>query len=96
MNKAQALGILRTYKDNHAKEYGITKLGVFGSVARDESSLQSDIDVVVELESPNLFLLSRIRMELEELFRSHVDIVRMRDKMNAFLKQQIHQDALYV
>jgi len=32
------------------KSFGVTEIGVFGSVARDEQTEKSDVDVLVELE----------------------------------------------
>jgi hypothetical protein len=96
MQRDEALKLLRTYKENHADAYGIISLGLFGSVARNEATEESDVDIVVQMKRPNLFLLSRIRIELEELFHTHVDIVRLRERMNEFLKNQITKDAVYV
>jgi len=56
----------------------------------------SDIDIVVELGTPDIFLLIGIKQELEEQLHCPVDIVRYRKKMNAFLKNRIDQEALYV
>jgi len=96
LEKKKILNILKQYKIEHNNDYGITKIGVFGSVARDEAKDSSDIDVVVELEKPNLFTLSSIRLELEDKLKNRVDVVRLRDKMNQFLKSQITKEAIYV
>jgi len=48
-----------------------------------------DIDVAVELESPDLFNLIDIKQELEEQFDRPVDIVRYRERMNDFLKRRM-------
>ncbi len=65
----------------------ITKIGVFGSVARNEYGPDSDIDIIVEQKSPDLFLLGRIKEELEEKFDRRVDIIRLRKDINPFLKE---------
>ena len=96
LEKKKILNILKQYKIEHNTDYGITKIGVFGSVARDEAKDSSDVDVVVELEKPNLFTLSSIRLELEDKLKNRVDVVRLRDKMNQFLKSQITKEAIYV
>jgi len=96
IEKKKILNILKQYKMEHDADYGITKIGVFGSVARDEASDSSDVDVVVELKKPNLFTLSSIRLELEDKLKNRVDIVRLRDKMNQLLKNQITKEAIYV
>ena len=96
LKKKKILNILKQYKIEHNTDYGITKIGVFGSVARDEAKESSDVDVVVELKKPNLFTLSSIRLELEDKLKNRVDVVRLRDRMNQFLKSQITKEAIYV
>ena len=96
LEKKKILNILKQYKIEHNTDYGITKIGVFGSVARDEAKESSDVDIVVELKKPNLFTLSSIRLELEDKLKNRVDVVRLRDKMNEFLKSQITKEAIYV
>jgi predicted nucleotidyltransferase len=73
----------------------VIRIGVFGSAARDNLRPDSDIDVVVELEHPDLLLLVGIKQELEELFGRNVDIVRYRERMNPLLKKRIDQEAMY-
>jgi len=76
---------------------GIQTIGVFGSVARNEAGADSDVDIVVSLECPNLFTLSRIRQDLEQELHHHVDIVSFREKMNPYyLRNTIQQEARYV
>ncbi|HOD43028.1 MAG TPA: nucleotidyltransferase domain-containing protein [Candidatus Wallbacteria bacterium] len=95
MSKDDILKILNTYKTEHAEQYGITKIGLFGSCARGANTAQSDIDVFVTMQKPNIVLLSRIRTELEELFKTHVDLVEYRERMNGFLKSRIDKEAVY-
>ena len=47
--------ILRKYLSTKADAYGITKIGIFGSVARNEQTEDSDVDVCVEMKKPDLF-----------------------------------------
>jgi len=95
MEQIDIIKILRQFKDENQKKYSILAIGIFGSAARDCLKNQSDIDVVVELENPDLFNLIGIKQELEERFRCSVDVVRYRDKMNGFLKHRIDQEAVY-
>ena len=94
LSQNQILSSLKIYKDKHTKEYGIEEIGIFGSYARNMAREDSDIDVFVKLKHSNLFLLSRIRIELEELFGVHTDIVQLRDKMNGYLKKHIEEEAI--
>ena len=96
MNRDEILRILREFKRDYAAKYGILELGVFGSVARNTAGEQSDVDICVKTETPNPFLLVHIKQELEERVGKHVDIVRVREQMNPFLKSRIEKEGVYV
>ena len=46
---------LKKHLSQFDRLYGVTKIGIFGSAARDELRQNSDIDVVVEMKEPDLF-----------------------------------------
>ena len=96
INKEDLIMILRKYKATNKNIYGIKKLGLFGSAARGEMREDSDIDVVVELKEPDLFILADIKTDLEEQLGMRVDIVRHRKDMNMLLKRRINREAVYV
>ena len=96
MKRDEIIMSLRRFKEMNKDRYEIIRIGIFGSAARDNMKEQSDIDVVVELGKPNLFYLIGIKQDLEEKFHRTVDIVRYREKMNAFFKGRIDKEAVYV
>jgi len=96
MKRNTALDILRQYKEDNLDKYGILTMGIFGSVARDEAQKNSDLDVCIQTKVPNMFNIIHIKDELQTLFSTKVDIIRVRDKMNPFLKRRIEKDAIYV
>ncbi|MCL0096482.1 nucleotidyltransferase domain-containing protein [Thermodesulfovibrionales bacterium] len=96
MKRNEIMQTLRGFVELNRDRYEIIRIGVFGSAARDSMNEQSDIDVVVELGKPDLFYLIGIKQELEEEFHRPVDIVRYRDRMNAFFKKRIDKEAVYV
>ncbi len=63
---------------NHHTELemlGVKSLCLFGSVARDEATPNSDIDFIVEFEqSGGLFQLLRLQHFLEDLFQRKIDV----------------------
>jgi predicted nucleotidyltransferase len=87
---------LRRFKEINQQKYNIIRIGLFGSGARDNMREQSDIDVVVELETQDFFDLIGIKLDLEEQLSQEVDIVSYREKMNEFLKRRIDKEAVYV
>jgi uncharacterized protein len=96
MGKKEIIAILRDYKNTYAEKYGIQALGVFGSVARDQSREDSDVDICIKTVTPNPFMLVHIKEDIEQLVHRRVDIVRVREKMNPFLKQHIEKEGIYV
>ncbi len=52
---------LRELKPILAERYALTKLGVFGSFARNEALESSDIDVVVEMEGKFIVLIWKFK-----------------------------------
>jgi predicted nucleotidyltransferase len=92
----EVLAVLRQHKAEFAARYGVTGLGIFGSVARDEAREESDVDVVITMRQPKLFFMVHIKDALEEALHRPVDIVDYRETMNQFLKQRIDREAVYV
>ncbi len=95
-SKEYILQELKHFKEEFKKLYGVTKLGIFGSVARNEMHNESDIDIVVEMKEANLFFMVHIKEILEEKFKMSVDIIRYRASMNKYLKARIEREAIYV
>ncbi|HQF19567.1 MAG TPA: nucleotidyltransferase domain-containing protein [Bacteroidales bacterium] len=95
-NREAILDELRKMKPDFAKRYGVTRLGIFGSLARNEIHDSSDIDVVLEMREPNLFYMVHIKEALEEYFQTPVDVIRYRKLMNKYLKARIDREAVYV
>jgi len=96
MNRDDIIVFLRRYKEKNQDKYGIINIGIFGSASRRAMTEQSDIDIVVELEHPDMFNLIGIKQDLEEELHRSIDIIRYREKMNAFLKRKIEEEAIYV
>ncbi len=96
MTTEDVLARLKIFKENRQAEYGLISLGVFGSFARGQANEESDVDVVFETSEPNLFRTSRMKQELEKILARHVDVVRLRERMNPRLKERILREACYV
>jgi uncharacterized protein len=96
LNKKDVLDQLRLYKPQFEVLYGVTRLGIFGSVARNESHADSDIDIVVEMKEASLFSIVHMKEVLEGQFNRPVDIIRYRKMMNDRMRARIDREAVYV
>jgi predicted nucleotidyltransferase len=57
------------------KRHGVTRAGIFGSVVRGEETKESDIDVLVEIESRmSLLDFVGLKLELEDALGKRVDL----------------------
>ena len=93
---SEYLALLKQFKDSKAMQYGIRKIGLFGSVARGEHKNGSKVDVVYEGE-PNILLRSRMKRELESLLGYNVDLIRFRKQLeNILFGESIHEDLILV
>lgn len=77
-------------------EYGITSLSLFGSTARGSQKPNSDIDLFVDTETPNPFLLMDAKEFLENESGSSVDIVRNHQNLNPKLRKRILKDGILI
>ena len=93
---SEIIKILEEFKAKYAQKYGMLTLGIFGSVVRDDTKKESDVDVVVKLEKQDLFNMIGIKQDLEEMLHVPVDVISYREKMNDFLKNRIDKETVYV
>lgn len=92
MNRKEVLQLLTIAKPELAKRYGVTRLALFGSMARDESHPGSDVDVVVSFDGP---ATSRryfgVQFYLEDALGCPVDLVTdkaLRPELRPFIERE--------
>ena len=94
MTKSELLHYLQDRYTFFKNRYGVEEIGIFGSYARDEAKEDSDIDIFVKMQ-PKLLHMIAIKQLIEEELHKQVDIVRLRDNMNPYLKKRILKDGVY-
>jgi hypothetical protein len=68
--------ILRERRDEMARDYGVTEIGVFGSYARGGASHDSDIDILITFNRPvGFFKFLELEERLSEWLGAKVDLV---------------------
>jgi predicted nucleotidyltransferase len=86
---------LKQFKQQHSSEYGIERIGIFGSVARNEQTENSDIDIYYEGKSLRLKSLVELPMALERFLGVSVDVVRKHNNLRPSFLNHIMQDIIY-
>lgn len=96
MNRARALELLAENKPALARRFGVTRLALFGSTARDVARTDSDIDILVGFDgaatSERYF---GVQFFLEDLFGCGVDLVTEK-ALRAELRPFIETEAVNV
>jgi predicted nucleotidyltransferase len=96
MKKQQVLDMLRTTLPVLQKRYGVTRLALFGSTARDQNSHGSDIDILVAFDSPaTAKRYFGVQFYLEDQLGRPVDLVTVK-ALRPQLRPAIEQELVYV
>ena len=96
MEKDECIKLLRKNMTILKNKYGITSLSLFGSTAKGEQKEGSDIDLFVDTETPNPFLLMDAKEFLENETGISVDIVRNHQNLNPRLRKRIMKDGIFI
>jgi predicted nucleotidyltransferase len=98
MTKSEILLYLSEHKDDFFQRFGLIKLGLFGSFAKDTYSKESDIDIIIELDDniQNIYATKKaFKHELENYFQRKVDIAREK-YLKPLAKKSIMEHVTYV
>lgn len=92
MKRAAALEILTKSKPTLAQRFGVTRLALFGSTARDVARIESDIDVLVAFDGPATSArYFGVQFFLEDLFGCPIDLVTekaLRAELRPFIENE--------
>ena len=95
MTTDEYLQRLKQFKVQYAEEYGIERIGIFGSVARGEQAEGSDIDIYYEGKSLGLKSLVGLPAELEKILGVKVDVVRKHKNLSSSFMKRIMDEIVY-
>ena len=77
-------------------KYHVKRLGIFGSVVRDEQKEGSDVDILVEFKSPiGFFDFIRLENFLSQTIQQKVDLVSPK-AIKPAIKDDILKEVIYV
>jgi predicted nucleotidyltransferase len=98
MNKQTIINYLKNHKQILNEKYGINKLGLYGSYARDEATSSSDVDIFYDTNdkfSIGILEFSSLIQKMEDDLKTKVDLVSL-ESMNPVIKYYAKQDFTYV
>ena len=96
MKQEVVLQILKEKNAELARQFGVKTLALFGSVARNEATATSDVDLLVEFNRPvGYFGLFALQDYLEKLLGCSVDLGNP-DSLKPYLKESIMGELIRV
>ena len=95
MTKHHILTFLQEHKTLLEEKFGVEKIGLFGSYAKDMATQESDIDFYVVLKKKTLDNMTGLWNYLEENFGKKVDMIFYHQRLRQGLKMQVESEVLY-
>ena len=93
----EILRILREHKEELAQRYGVQELAIFGSYARGEQTLVSDVDILVTLGKPLVLRFFELWDYLENILGLHMDLLTPNAaRQKPLLWESTKRELLYV
>jgi len=93
----EIVAYLKNNKSFFYDKFGVTRMGIFGSVARKEQTFSSDIDMVVEIEKnrKNIHSFLQIKRFLEKELAKKIDL-GFEHSLKPFIRDKIKGQIIYV
>lgn len=95
MTKTIILNFLNDHKQELKEKYGVKRIGLFGSYAKDTATKDSDIDIVIESEKNDFFIREDLKEYLEKTFQKSVDLGYI-NSFREYYKKKVEKEIIYV
>ena len=99
LTQTEAIKLIKEHYNFLSSEYGVTKIGLFGSLVKNEVTESSDVDIIVELQYPVGFKFFKMIDYLEQLLGTKVDVLTKAGLDNIRIKNvanDIKRNIVYV
>lgn len=98
LTRKEILEYIGANRDRFKREFHVRRIALIGSFARNEQTVDSDVDLLVDIEenAPDLYSLKRnLRRAFESQFGRAVDIASER-YLKPYYREEILSEAIYV
>lgn len=95
MTRSDILHLLIEHKELMQMQMGVKRIGLFGSYAREEANEGSDVDILVELESPDFEKLMALQAFLENSLDKSIDLLRVGPHLRPAFLADIEKEVVY-
>lgn len=95
MTRDAALAILRAHQAE-LRRRGVSRASLFGSVARNQATPESDLDVMIEIDKSvirDVYDYAGVIGDISDLFPMKVDVAN-RDMLKPYVRPSAERDAI--
>jgi len=94
-SREEIFAILQRLRDELSTRFSVSRIGIFGSVARGEQTETSDIDILVEFSRPiGFFTFVELEEYLSLRLGAPVDLVTP-DALKPLIREQVTAEVAY-
>ncbi len=95
MTQQDIITAIRTDLPTLRKSFGVNSIGLFGSYAKGKSTIDSDVDILVDLNPPYAKHYFDLLFFLEKKFGKKVDLVRRGEHLRSKFIKNIEDEIIY-
>lgn len=96
MKKDEIIQFLKENRSFIEDQFGVIRIGLFGSYVRGDAHENSDIDIAVELRDDHIFRnFFRLERYLKDHLKKEIDL-GIEGTLKPFVKQRVMKEILYV
>ena len=95
MTKQEVLNYLSSHKEKFQADFGVIKIGLFGSFARDQATQNSDIDLVIEMNPKSLERRIAFKRQVESDLNRSLDVGYL-STLRSFIAKEVAKDVIYI
>ncbi len=91
----EILEFINKHHDEISRQFGVKKIGLFGSAAKNNAASGSDLDFYVSFSKKNFRNLTGLYSYLEKNLGERIGIVTDHPNIRKSLKKEIEESVLY-
>jgi predicted nucleotidyltransferase len=95
LSKDEIISFLKADKQFLKENFGVVKIGLFGSYANDRQTGKSDIDFLVEFTEPRFDWMAGLYDYMESRFDKKIEIVRKRSPAKNNFFERVEKEVIY-
>jgi len=94
IKKEDILEFLRKNKDFFKTEFDVDNIILFGSYARDEAMIDSNIDILIESKTKSFDFMYRVKVFIQDGLKKNVFLSYF-DSVHPFIMRHIKEELIY-